>query len=1088
MSEELRIDVDIQTKDDKARSQLNNLIQEYSKKTIDFDVKLGQFDITGLSRSIARLTSDLNALSNIEFTGLNKLETNLKNINKLMDKQNNIQNKGSEFESNTTSNIKRLIGDQEESLKEINKLDDLGKELQHVLDSYNKNNEIAFKGFVDSNKNALTELDKLKNSSSTGAFQRILQYKKEMEKVQNELRELGVKPKGFVEKTFTMDSGKVGIHKYNGGYEDLIGMSEERFKKNVEKAKEVSKRVSQLKKNIETNLKKVSDDEKEVLQKIENMQKDIGKPNAVGNESNLNYISMILESYMNPDDLKDLDFRFTDDIFKGFDRFLNSIKEMKREFNDTFGKDNDTVNFDLFDNVQKVVDGLDKTMETVNLDSLKDKLTKAFDIDEKVISNVEKIENALKQLNSMSDLTQKSLFDTSRKTGAELELDKKIKEYLAIDKSVNDAMVKMSKAQLTGSNEVANSLSKEIDLLRQKQSLVAIDIKRFDMSNDLKEQIKLQEDLNKAISDTSKIEFKSNFINQAHEDALKLNKEFDEIHDKQKKMASFEMPEIANTKDLKSYVDYLDSAEDGLKRIITQYTNVKGVDLVTTLYGDGTEVRKIVGNIEKATNELSTAYKQADNELTKLIKTQQQMEFKGDTNSVKLLDDQISKWKDVKSSIEDAARQTKVYDQMIEKSQATLMKNKTILDSNESKIEFRIDVDNDKALQKFDEFKTRSLSSIQEIERKFKGTNLFGDASQEADKLRNKLKEVEDSIQGMDHIDLSKLSTSMRSFNQELTQTKRDLNDLNKSMKDGFFSNFGDEFNSNLISFTAGELLADGIREVGQSLKTLVMEYDTAMANLKKVANPADIMNIDQLDAIQSKAVGIAKNVGMASQDVIQAISDTIQMGGYGMDEATKIAEQTMMLANVAEMTQEAASQGIVTMMSAFDLNPMKEIPVVVDGVTKSTDELTDSMDKLNYVGNNFAISSSGILEAITSGANVLAEYGVSMNDTIAMITGANVTLQDPAKVGNGLKTIAINLAGIKTSAKDGSLELNKTAKALDEIAGIDVFADKKTGQLKDMAQIMEELSSKWDTFTEAERAGISEAIAGKYTEFILTI
>ena len=34
----------------------------------------------------------------------------------------------------------------------------------------------------------------------------------------------------------------------------------------------------------------------------------------------------------------------------------------------------------------------------------------------------------------------------------------------------------------------------------------------------------------------------------------------------------------------------------------------------------------------------------------------------------------------------------------------------------------------------------------------------------------------------------------------------------------------------------------------------------------------------------------------------------------------------------------------------------MKEVSVVVDGVTKSTDQLTDSMDKLNYVGNNFAI------------------------------------------------------------------------------------------------------------------------------------
>ncbi|HSQ89720.1 phage tail tape measure protein, partial [Romboutsia sp.] len=109
-----------------------------------------------------------------------------------------------------------------------------------------------------------------------------------------------------------------------------------------------------------------------------------------------------------------------------------------------------------------------------------------------------------------------------------------------------------------------------------------------------------------------------------------------------------------------------------------------------------------------------------------------------------------------------------------------------------------------------------------------------------------------------------------------------------------------------------------------------------------------------------------------------------------------------------------------------------------------------------------------------------MANYGVSMSDTLAMITAANTTLQDSSRVGNGLKTIGVNLAGIKTSAKDGTLELNKTAKGLKEIAGIDVFADKKKGELKNMTQILDELSSKWKDFTDEQRAGISEAISGK--------
>ena len=39
---------------------------------------------------------------------------------------------------------------------------------------------------------------------------------------------------------------------------------------------------------------------------------------------------------------------------------------------------------------------------------------------------------------------------------------------------------------------------------------------------------------------------------------------------------------------------------------------------------------------------------------------------------------------------------------------------------------------------------------------------------------------------------------------------------------------------------------------------------------------------------------------------------------------------------------------------------------------------------------NNFAISSDGVTEALQRGGSVLANYGVDLKDSIAMITGAN--------------------------------------------------------------------------------------------------
>ena len=70
-------------------------------------------------------------------------------------------------------------------------------------------------------------------------------------------------------------------------------------------------------------------------------------------------------------------------------------------------------------------------------------------------------------------------------------------------------------------------------------------------------------------------------------------------------------------------------------------------------------------------------------------------------------------------------------------------------------------------------------------------------------------------------------------------------------------------------------------------------------------------------------------------------------------------------------------------------------------------------------------------------------------------------------------------MQGIKTDAYTGEIALNKTAMSLEKIAGIDIYSDKQKGQIKSMVEIMDELYKKWDSFTDEERAGLSESIAG---------
>lgn len=111
---------------------------------------------------------------------------------------------------------------------------------------------------------------------------------------------------------------------------------------------------------------------------------------------------------------------------------------------------------------------------------------------------------------------------------------------------------------------------------------------------------------------------------------------------------------------------------------------------------------------------------------------------------------------------------------------------------------------------------------------------------------------------------------------------------------------------------------------------------------------------------------------------------------------------------------------------------------------------------------------------------SVLSEFGVSMQDAISMIVGANESVQDAEKVGTAIKTMATNLGGVKAAAKDGSLEMNRTAKALQTIAGIDIYSNKQKGEIKDMMTILKELNVVWDDLSEDKQLAIAESISGK--------
>ena len=136
---------------------------------------------------------------------------------------------------------------------------------------------------------------------------------------------------------------------------------------------------------------------------------------------------------------------------------------------------------------------------------------------------------------------------------------------------------------------------------------------------------------------------------------------------------------------------------------------------------------------------------------------------------------------------------------------------------------------------------------------------------------------------------------------------------------------------------------------------------------------------------------------------------------------------------------------------------------------------------------NNFAISSEGLGEALTRSASGLAAANNTFEESAALVTAMNSTVQDPQKVGTTLKTVSMYLRAAKVEAQEAGIETegmaNSVSKLREDVMAltngkVDIMIDDST--FKSTYQIMDEISQVWDEMTDVDQAALLEMIGGK--------
>lgn len=305
--------------------------------------------------------------------------------------------------------------------------------------------------------------------------------------------------------------------------------------------------------------------------------------------------------------------------------------------------------------------------------------------------------------------------------------------------------------------------------------------------------------------------------------------------------------------------------------------------------------------------------------------------------------------------------------------------------------------------------------------------------------------------------DLKKFNTDFEQFNTKVKQAGLHTKSLGDRLKDAFknFASF----------FSASRVIYEVISKLGEMVQN-VKNLDAAMVNLRKVTDETDA----SYDRFLIRATAKAKEFGTTVVDLVDATTNFSRLG-FSLSEAEELGQLATIYANVGDLNSiDDATNSMISTMKGFGIE---------------AENASAILDKFNEVGNNFAISSGDIGEALQRSASSMAAANNTIDETIALITAANTVVQDATSVGTAFKTISMRIRGATTEMEQAGLDMEGMASSTAELrkeimalSGVDIMIDDNT--FKSTYQIIEELAAKWGELTDIQQASITELIAGK--------
>lgn len=280
--------------------------------------------------------------------------------------------------------------------------------------------------------------------------------------------------------------------------------------------------------------------------------------------------------------------------------------------------------------------------------------------------------------------------------------------------------------------------------------------------------------------------------------------------------------------------------------------------------------------------------------------------------------------------------------------------------------------------------------------------------------------------------------------NVNLKQSNKLLNDLATSM-------------ANTVKWGLTSGVFNTLTNSVQQAWNYSLKLDSSLNDIRIVTGNS----ADEMERFAKTANAAAKQLGASTLDYTKAALIYYQQG-LSEEDVQARANTTLKVANVTGQSGNAVSE---------------QLTAVWNGYKVSAAEAEQYIDKLSAV----AAATASDLEELSTGMGKVASAANSMGVDIDQLnaqlaTIISVTRQAPESVGTALKTIFARMTDIEAGTEENGVTLGKYTAEM-AVMGIRVLDS--NNKLREMGDVIEEVGSKWNTFTKEQQVALAQTMAG---------